>query len=290
MGRLAVFVGAFAISCVWAETRGAAADDGRSAELLVAARAALGGPKLDAVRTLSASGPFRRIVGDREMEGDVELDLALPDQVKRTEHVGLPGGPTMTRITALNGGEFWTDTTNRGGGFMTRFPGTDGRGPSEADRERFRQMQQQRLERELQRYQLAFLLRSAVAAAHSGTAQADDGTAHVLDFTSDSSTVRLFLDQGTHLPLMLTYEDVMPRVMLRQGRRGPPDAAELERLRSEPPRKVAFELRFDDYRAVDGVKLPHRLTLGASGKPMDEWTIERFKVNPTFKANAFAKP
>src|SRR5687768_12175783 len=104
--------------CLWAVTflyvvagAGPTSADDRAAELLIAARAALGGPKLEAVRGLSASGPFRRIMGEREIEGDLEIDLALPGQIKRTEHVGLPGGPNMTRITALNGGEFWTDST-----------------------------------------------------------------------------------------------------------------------------------------------------------------------------------
>jgi hypothetical protein len=230
-------------------------------------------------------------MGEREIEGDLEIDLAPPGRIKRTEHVGFPGGPAMTRISVLNGTEFWTDSTNRGGGFMARFSqGADGRGPSEADRERFRQMQQQRLERELQRYELVWLLRSAWPLMHGGTAQADDGAADVLETTSGSSTLRLFLDQRTHLPLMLTYEDLMPRSVVRQGRRGPPDREELTRLRSEPPQQVTFDLRFDDYREVEGVKLPHRLTLAVAGKPSEEWTIERFKVNPTFKENAFAKP
>ena len=275
--------------CVASGTR--AAGDDRAAELLSTARAALGGAKLEDVRTLSASGPFRRMMGEREIEGDLDIDLAPPGQIRRTEHVGIPGGPTMTRTTALDGGEFWTDTTNRGGGFMARAgQGGDGRGPSEADRERFRQMQQQRLERELRRYELVWLLRSAAPVAYAGTAQADDGTADVLEIKGAPTDVRLFLDQRTHLPLMATYEDVMPRVIFRQGRRGPPDAAELERLRAEPPQKATFELRFDDYRDVDGVKLPHRMTLAVDGKPTEEWTIERFKVNPAFKANTFAKP
>lgn len=271
--------------------------DDRAPEVMAAARAALGGSKLESVKGLSAAGAFRRVMGDRETDGELTVELALPSRIKRSEHVGIPGGPTFTRVSALNDGEFWTDSTNRGGGsFMTRVgPGADGRGPSEADRERFRRMQQQRLEREMERYLLVWLLQPPRGVVtYAGTAQAEDGTADVVEIAGDAdgaAPMRLFLDQKTHVPLMLSYEDTMPRMLVRQRGSGrPPDSEEMRRRMAEPPQRVVFELRFDEYRDVDGVKLPHRISQSADGKPLEEWTIEKFQVNPSFKANGFAKP
>ena len=35
--------------------------------------------------------------------------------------------------------------------------------------------------------------------------------------------------------------------------------------------------------------LPHRVTIAADGKPVEEWTIEKLKVNPSVKADLFDK-
>ena len=48
-------------------------------------------------------------------------------------------------------------------------------------------------------------------------------------------------------------------------------------------------MRFDEYAAVDGVKLPKRISISADGKPTEEWTLEKIKVNPSVKADFFDK-
>ena len=48
-------------------------------------------------------------------------------------------------------------------------------------------------------------------------------------------------------------------------------------------------LYLGDYKEVSGVMLPHRLTQAVDGKTVDEWTIEKVKVNPAIKADLFDK-
>jgi hypothetical protein len=298
----------------------ARADD-KGTEVLAAARTALGGQKVENVRTLSANGDFRRMMGQREMNGELSIELMAPDRLKRTEDMGIPGGPAFSRTVALNGGEYWEDATNRGGGVM-RFGGPGapgGQGPSEADRERFRQMQQRRLEGDLRRYLLSWLARTETPATYVGEAEADDGRADVIEVKPEGgAAMRLFLDQRTHLPLMLTYEGVLPRFNMRRGApragggagsqaspgsdkaQAPPTApqgnatgtapnAEDARPRMEPPQQVTFEIRYEDYKSVDGVMLPHLITQSVNGRPTEEWTISEYRVNPTFKPDAFTK-
>jgi hypothetical protein len=264
----------------------------------------MGGQKLEAVKAISATGEYRRLMGDREINGEATVEIIAPDKIKRTEEMGIQGGPTFSRTVALDGSDYWEDTTNRGGGFM-RFGGPGapggpgGQGPSEADRERFRQMAQRRLEGELRRYLLVWLMRTDAQMTYAGEAEAEDGKADVLEVTSEGGApMRIFFDQKTHLPLMLTYQGAQPRMMIRQGRPGaapggtaapPPDPEEMRRRMAEPPKLVTFELRFSDFKTVSGVTLPHQMSQSVEGKPTEEWTVSQFKINPNLKPESFAK-
>ena len=68
-------------------------------------------------------------MGEREINGEATIEIIVPDKIKRTEEMGIQGGPTMSRTVVLNGTEYWEDTTNRGGNFM-RFGGPGGPGGS----------------------------------------------------------------------------------------------------------------------------------------------------------------
>ena len=101
--------------------------------------------------------------------------------------------------------------------------GPGGQGPSEADRERFRQMAQRRLQGELQRYLLVWLMRTDAQMTYGGEAEAEDGKADVIEVKTEGGTpMRVFFDQKTHLPLMLTYEGPQPRMMCPPGLAGHP--------------------------------------------------------------------
>ena len=284
---------------------GAAATEDRAIEVIVAARTAMGGEKLEAVKTISATGEYRRLMGEREINGEATVEIIGPDKIKRTEEMGIQGGPTFSRTVALDGSDYWEDSTNRGGGGFMRFggpggpAGPGGQGPSEADRERFRQMAQRRLKGELQRYLLVWLMRTDAQMLYAGEAEAEDGKADVLDVKSEGGTpMRIFFDQKTHLPLMLTYQGALPRMMIRQGGPGaapggnaapPPDPEEMRRRMAEPPKIVTFELRFSDFKNVSGVMLPHQMSQSVEGKPTEEWTVSQFKINPNLKPESFAK-
>ncbi len=56
-----------------------------------------------------------------------------------------------------------------------------------------------------------------------------------------------------------------------------------------PPAPSTVNLFLSDYKKVDGVMLPHRLIQSIEGKPVEEWTIEKVKINPSIKADLFDK-
>jgi hypothetical protein len=49
-------------------------------------------------------------------------------------------------------------------------------------------------------------------------------------------------------------------------------------------------MHLSDYKKVDGVLLPHKVDISIDGEPNEEWTIEKFRVNPSIKADDFTKP
>lgn len=271
--------------------------DAKVEEILKAARTAIGGEAaLNKVQAISATGAHRRVLGEREIAGEATIELLLPDKMKRTDSFGIPGGPTMERVSAVNGTEVWDDSTNRGGGgFMMRMgggpggPAGPGREPTEEERQRFRELQQQRMRSEMARLALVWLLRTDAPVAYVATAEAEDAKADVLEVKPEGLTpMKLFIDQQSHLPLMLTYEAPVPRRMMQRGGQRP-TPEELEKLRREPPQMATFEVRFAEYKKVDGVMLPHLVTTGANGNITEEWTIEKFKVNPPLKPESFQK-
>jgi hypothetical protein len=266
----------------------------RAATVLADARKALGGDdRLQAVKAIQAAGEFRRSMGEMQMDGELDLVIEWPDKLRRNEEISMPGGALIARTEVLNGNDVWDDSGQRGGtgshgmAIVMRGPGGD------ADPARVEDMQRRMRRADLMRYSLAWLMASDAAVSHAGVAEAPDGKADVLEFTpAEGPAVRVFIDQQTHLPLMLTWKGPQPRMIMR---RAAPSAGreEAERAGREaegtPTAEATFEMRLSDYRSVDGIQFPHEITRAVNGQTNEEWTIKDYKVNPSLKANTFTK-
>ena len=273
-----------------------ASGDARATELFAQARAALGGEaRLAKVQGLSAEGTYQRQVGDRQLQGELTLDLQLPDKMVRTESMNPIGDATIVVLQGINGDQVLrhSRTINGGPNMMIRM-----RSPGGADTEA-QALRNQRAE--LARLALAMLLTSPPSMplehAYAGEAESDEGRADVLDAKGPGSfAVKLFFDKKSHRPLMLQYRGAAPRLVMQtqQVQRGAVHGAQPG---SEPPApqpptdapQIVDITRFlDDYRAVDGVLLPHHISRSIDGKPNEEWTFKTIKLNPAFKPDAFS--
>jgi len=297
--------------------------DARASALRAQARDALGGEHaLASVQGLSLQGHFHRLpppdtaASDaarpprgpfgRDAAGELDLDVALPDKMRREESISMAGGPSFTMIMGLSGARAWMGTEGAAGG--RGFGGGRGGGPrgeadtrSPADRkameEERRAAMGRRLQAELARLRLALLADPGDGASvtYAGAAESPDGRADVLDVTSASGTsARLFLDETTHVPLMVTYQETMPA---RRFRRPMPaegiDRAETPAPVASPseaePRTAEVTLFLSDRRAVDGVQLPYHVSRAVNGNVVEEWDVTRWRVNPAFKPERFEK-
>jgi hypothetical protein len=274
----------------------AAAADPTAAALLAQARAAIGGDKvLAGVRGLACAGTIQRAFGDRQVAGDLTIDLALPDKMLRTESLS-PMGDASLLVTeqGLNGDTLLRSfrTLNTPPGAVIRTPPPPSPG-SDAEAQALRNSRA-----ELARLVVAMLLASPatlpVDFTAAGEAQGPDGKADVLDVKATGGfAAKLFLDKETHRPLMLSYRGASPRVVVQTQRvQGPPPAqanAGADALQPQPPEVVDITMFFDDYRSVDGVQLPHHVVRAVDGQTNEEWTFKTIKVNPSFKADAFTR-
>jgi hypothetical protein len=317
--RSVKFLAAFVMVAVFVQFDGIsiapiAAQD-RVATVIAAARKALGGDdKIAGIRTLTAEGPFRRSMGQRDMEGTVTVTIARPDRFKRVEEMqmgGMTGGPSIERTSVLAGNTSWDDTANRGGmGGGMQIVMREGPGPGAAPGaaaptpEQLNEIRVRRMRVQMQRLMAALLADAGTPWVDAGIAESPDGKADILEAKEETGrTLRLFVDQGSHLPLMIQYQDPKPMVMIQGGPRpggpgGPGQAApmspeeaqkRIEEMRSRPPQMGTFEMHLADYKKVDGVMLPHRFETSLDGQPNEEWTIEKYKINPQIKPDTWEK-
>ena len=303
----------------------------KGAEVMVQVRQALGGDKLAQLQTLSLEGPFAREMGQRQVKGTLVLTMQLPDHMHRSEDTEMMGGVSIERTSVLAGNASWEDIQNRGGmGPGMQIVMRQGPPGQELNAEQIEQARLRRFRNEFNRYLLAFTGGANLQPTYVAVAEAPEGKADVLEIKNEAGqAVRLFVDQQTHLPLMLQYMEVRPRFNMiggpggpggpGGGRRGPggPDAPppspppagggaptagapadgqrpspEEMRRRIEsmpPPAPSQVTLYLADFKKVDGIMLPHRLTQAVEGKPVEEWTLEKVKVNPSVKPELFEK-
>lgn len=290
----------------------------RVAGIISATRKALGGEdKIAGLKTLTAEGPFRRSMGGRDMEGTVTVTLGRPDKMHRLEEMqmgGMVGGPVIERTMALNGATSWEDTQNRGGmgGGMRIMMAGPGQGPGGGTLtpEQINEARTRRMRVQMYRLTAALFADAGTQWVDAGVAESPDGKADILETKEETGrTLRLFIDQNTKLPVMVQYQDPKPMVMINNGPGrpgGPPpppgpggaprpqmSPEELEKMREEmrrnPPPLGTYALHLSDFKKVDGILLPHKIETSLDGEPNEEWTIEKFKVNPSIKADFWDK-
>ena len=280
----------------------------RAVEILKQARAAIGGEaKIASVQSLTLKGKFRRVMQEREMNGEREFNFLLPDKFMKADTIIVSGSSTsFTNYRALSGSESWAGGGAGGNGGMM-FISRDGTKPTKEQMEKIEREQTQRVRAEYARYLLALLLTQpsgyGMEFNYAGEAVADDGRADVIDATApEGFAARLFLDKETHLPLMLNYRAPKPRVfttLMRSSGDGDKKKQEealketrekaAREMATAKPEEVEMQLRFTDYRKVGGLLLPHRITQGSDGEVNEEWEIKTYELNPQFKADKFQK-
>ena len=232
----------------------------KAADVLAKMRQAIGGGKLDSLKTFSLMGKTARNVGERQATSDIELYLELPDKYLRVENITAPIARTMQTghngdkpimpagmnmaggagpVVIMNGGampaggggaRMMVETVMVAGGGGGR-GGAPGAG--EANANITPEMRNAAMIRS-QRIELSRMMLGWFGMAHpgmnatytyAGEAESPDGKAHIINVKADGGfEVKLFIDQASNLPLMVTWQALGPpdlRNINRGGGAGP---------------------------------------------------------------------
>lgn len=281
------------------------ANDSRADEVLKQAREAIGGERLQKVEGLHINGQYRRVFGERQMGGDREISIQLPNKYVVEDAMSMGGMSTsMINTRGLNGERAWSASSGGGGGMVIRFGG--GPGGAQLTPEQMEAAQRRMYQAEFSRYLLAMILTApssfAVEYKYAGESEVEDAQAEVVDVSGpDKFSARIFFDKKTHLPLLLSYRGPKPRTitMTREGG-GPRSPEDVKKAREEAekkmqaeapavPEEVDFYIRLTDHKKVDGLMLPHKFTFLTESEVSEEFEISKYQVNPQFKADKFEK-
>lgn len=206
-----------------------AAGQGRDAsQILAGARTALGGPKLEAVKTLTATGrTVTALPNGTSRESEFEMALELPDKYLMRSVLAAMGNMSIYRMSGFNGGQVIEEIDRppslAGGGVMhIRIAGPGGvTDPEKLSADEKADYDQKRLVANRREYaKLALGMFAMPPAAYpleladGGQAESPDGKADVIDVKGEGGfAAKLFIDAQTHLPLMLSWMDKEPLVM-----------------------------------------------------------------------------
>jgi hypothetical protein len=298
-----------------------AQEAGKAADILSATRRAIGDRKLESMKTFSVQSQVQRNVGTMQMNADVEIVLDLPGAYLRSESMSGAGGMMIRGggTTGFSGDRPLqkADAGGPGGGMVIRMMGPGG-SFSNAPTEKPTPEQQEEMNRAIvraARAEASRLMLGWFAMAHptlnaqytyAGEAESPDGKAFVIDVrNADSFAARLFIDEQTHLPLMVTYKAAQPRMIQMTGgpaassnatratgeQRQAADAEaakQMQDLQRQPPVMADFTIYFEDWRDVEGVKFPFKMRRAVAGDTTEEWTVGKVKVNPKVDPKRFS--
>ncbi len=300
---------AFALSVslpAQAQPTSAAAPEARAQAVLKQARAAIWDEtKAKPLESLSLTASHRLARGENQIE--MTLDALLPDKFSQTVviNLGLGFGNDLILIQTINGSQAWSEVISPGAAMAA--PGKnkkrvgDGAGAAQKVANNMAGLAA-RMAAELSGMSddfgstgnssgansadqinqplaiqagftpllLVWLLTAPpllpLECAYAGQAKTQNGgqTADVLDLKGPHNfAARLFIDQRTRRVMMLTYKTGTSKVETRWTA--------------------------SDYRNVNGLTLPHRLTRHTGDQLTEEIEIQKVKVNPSLKPDKFEK-
>ncbi|MEO5822075.1 MAG: hypothetical protein ABIT71_16345 [Vicinamibacteraceae bacterium] len=289
-----------------------AASDEKSLAVLADVRKAIGGDaKIAALKTVSFEGTYRRVQGEQDMTGDLELYFGQPDKFQRVEQFSFGPNPGPRIAQTFNGTEGWMGPLGAvpgGGQFRFGGPGGPGGGPGGGGPGGPGGPGGQRFDPSVMVKQLYWrtalamfpgtTATSALSFTYVGKAESPDGEADVLDVKGEGTfAARLFVDAKTHLPVMLTYQERERNFRRVQRKEGETDEQFRTRMRAEreaagpppPPKMIDISMFITDHKDVGGVKVPHHFTMQTGDKPTEEWELKKSKANPKFDDEQFKR-
>jgi hypothetical protein len=295
--------------------------DARALEIIRRARVAIGGDASIAnVRSLSITGKATKTLDfdgvSRTEQGDLEINLELPNKLSKMIKIGnADGGESVEKnidVITVGKGEIdknivVTPEVANGEKRVFVFKKDDGEKmvPSGdgANGEphkiivnkdvRVAGQGEPLRQNQLFRTTLSLLLSAPegldVAYIYAGEATVDGSSCDVVEAQSSGDSIKLFLDKSTNLPRMMSFQAAQPMIFRINKDEATNGAAKVLVRKAEASEMAEFQVKFSDYRSVNGLQLPHKWTQTIAGKEDETVDITNYEVNPPNIAGKFDK-
>lgn len=150
---------------------------------------------------------------------------------------------------------------------------------------------------ELFRTTLALLLSAPegvdVSYTYGGEGSVDGSACDIVIAQTGGASYKLYLDKSSHLPRMLSYQGAKPMIFRFKKAEGAPveEPKEVKVFthKMDAPEMAEFQVKFTDYRSVNGVQFPYRWEQTVAGKADETVDVTSYEINPANIADKFSK-
>ena len=265
--------------------------DDRALEILRQARQAVGGEdKIKSVKSMTIVGKSAKTSPDNPgspSQANFELNLSLPNQFSKTFKSVDDKNPddknanfeSKFDVVVANQetdkkGDFTIQKDDDQATFRGKAAdsptGTVDDNPNPQDNELFRTV-------------LSLLLTPPagvdVAYTYSGEENIDGAGCDVIEAKAGKNDIKLYLNKSSHLPLMMKFQ-APKQFLIKFDRNDMPDQTiRITTPDTTKPEPGEFQVKFSDYRAVDGLQFPFAWTQTVDGKPDESLVISNYEIN-----------
>ncbi len=153
---------------------------------------------------------------------------------------------------------------------------------------------------EMLRLTLALLMSAPqgidVAYTYGGEGNVDTTVCNIVNATFGGETFKIFLDKSSNLPVAMNYNGMKMPKIIRTTEMPKVDASKGEIkdvkviVKNVGEAETAnYQVKFSDYRSVNGVQLPYRWTTTTANEPNETFDVTSYEVNPANIAEKFNK-
>ena len=124
---------------------------------------------------------------------------------------------------------------------------------------------------------------------YAGELSIDGTNCEVVQVNATSASVKLFLNKSSHLPVMMSFTDAKPFMFRVNPSETQTDGSKVRVTvnRQTEAQTAEFQVKFSDYRAVNGVQFPFKWTQTMDGKADETIEVSAYEINPANIADKF---
>ena len=130
-----------------------------------------------------------------------------------------------------------------------------------------------------------------IAYTYGGEGKIDSTVCNIINASFGGETFKIFLDKSSNLPVAMNYSGmILPTTFTTKSMQKdePKDVKII--VKTQGDLELAnYQVKFSDYRSVNGVQLPYRWTTTSSNRPNETLEVTSYEVNPTNIAEKFYK-